>query len=283
MKFQAQDLQKLLDFHGHDSFPRISQQLDPVRSKGELLIPFFARDDSRYLLALKSAALPSTRPELNAMTQDLIGRFRRMSREDQEFVAQNLSHELKIASFAACLALKNQSSSVYEIGPGYGFSSFQYSHLMKEKNIDSSRPIGKLIALEQSRDCFDGAQSLKKMIGQWIGDIEIVLGDAIGYLRNSLRNGDIVFCSLAEPAVALGILDLSRVKPLNLIVSYSARTEDKIALVRGKKFEDLLDPQVYDVYPFKDKKYNSEVRGDLKRIGLLSLISGNVEMVQTNG
>jgi hypothetical protein len=281
MKNPVQDLRNLLAFHGRDCFPKIFEQLDPVRSKGEFVISFFSRDDSRRLLALKSVALFGL--EVQATMQNLIERFRRTDREDQLFVAHNLCHELKIGSLVASLAINDQDSNVYEIGPCFGFSSLQYSHLVKEKSIDSSKPISKLTAIERSKDFFEGAKNLKKMVGNWVGDIEYVLGDAIGYLRSSLRRRDIVFCCLAEPAVVLGILDLSRLRQLNIIVSYSKKTEDAIAIMRGRRFEDLLDPDVYDVYPFEDKKYNSQVVGDLRRIGLLALISEDVERAQSRG
>lgn len=129
---------------------------------------------------------------------------------------------------------------------------------MKEKNL-YSEAIYKLTSIEKNKEYYDYAKDIRKMMGDFVGDIEYVYGDGISYLRHLLREGDLLFSTTTEPDVACGIVELSYLRPLNFIVSYSERANEGIEELRNKKFEDLIDSTCYDVFPFEDKEYNSSI------------------------
>jgi len=267
MKHGNQDLKKLLDFFGHEYFPKISNQLTPVHKK-KFQLPYLGCEGSKHSLALKMTAMYGLKKK--ATSKELIRDFFRLTQRKQIFIAYSLSHELKIASLAASVAMNNQDSHVYEIGPCFGFSSLHYSHLIKEKNL-VSKAICKLTAIETNREWFERALMLRSIVGDYVGQIEYLHGDGVGYLRKSLKNEDIVFASIAEPTVVEGIFSLSNLKRINLLISYSEKTNQKIEERRGKKFEDLIDSDAYNVFPFEDGEYNKHVFWIVGNIGTLAL------------
>jgi len=212
-------------------------------------------------------------------TEQLVRDFKRLDKQEQKFVAYELSHEWKIATLAASIAMTNQESSVFEIGPCFGFSSIQYSHLIKEKGVDQSKPISKLIAIERKKEYLENARKMREMCGPYVGEIEYVFGDAMVILRRSLKKGDLVFSSTAEPPVIEGILGLSNTTPFNLVISYSDKANGKVKADFGGFFEDLVNPSKYDVFPFEDKQYNTYVAGtgpgQFRKLGTLQLVVPN--------
>lgn len=270
VKHGYQSLKNLLDTFSSNHYPRIFNQLNPVRRKGIYVFPYLGSVDSKYILAFKMVAMYGL--EKKTETEELVRNFRKMSGKKQLFVVYNLSHELKIASLAACIAMDKQYSYVYEIGPCLGFSSLHFSHLIKEKGVDS-KPINKLTAIEINKEFVEHAKDMKKMTGDYTGEIDYIHGDAIKYLLNSLKEGDIIFSSIAEPSVIDGLLELSYLKPVNMIISYSEKSNEKMIEMRGKSFVDLIDPNIYDIYPFLDQEHNTHLPRETKKIGVLVLIA----------
>jgi hypothetical protein len=267
MKMNTQDLKGLLDFLGHEKFPGISSQLDPIRKK-EFQLPCWDSESSRKTLALKMTAMYGLKKK--ATTEELVDIFSRMTKRKKIFVAYNLSHELKIASLAACIAMNNQDSNIYEIGPCFGFSSIHYSHLIKEKNL-ASKAVSKLRAIEINKEWFERALAIRSIVGDYVGEIEYLYGDGINYLRKALRKYDIVFASIAEQSVVEGIFSFSLSKPINILVSYSERTDQEIEERWHKRFEDLIDSSSYNVFPFEDREYNKHMFWETGKIGVLAL------------
>ena len=268
VKQNLQTLKDLLNLFGHEYFPRIYSQLNPYNKDRKLVLPYLGSEDSSYSLAFKMMAMDGL--ERKTTTQELVRNFSRMSRRDQLFIAYNLSHELKIASLAASIAMSKQDSNAYEVGPCLGFSSLHFSHLLKEKGMNS-KPIGKLTTIEHNREFLERAKEIEKMTGDYVGVIEHIHGDGIEFLRRSLKNGDIVFCSIAEPPVVSGILDLLVIKTINVVISYSEMTNKEVAKLRCKRVEDLIDPNSYEIFPFEDRDYNTHAFDENGKIGILAL------------
>lgn len=243
--------------------------LTPDFRNGEFVFPFLEIEDSRHSLAFKMVALLGL--ERKSRTSDLVRDFTKMNRQDQQFVDYNLSHELKIATLAASIATTNQNRNVFEVGPCFGFSSIHYSHLMKEKAVHPPTPISRLIAIEWKNGYLQYARDIQRMAEGYAGEIEYVLGDGIRYLRKSLKEGDLVFSSVAEPRVVKGILGLSTKRSFDFVVSYSEKTSDKVRKDQGRCIEDLVDPCGYGVFPFEDREYNTHLTDDLRRRGVLAL------------
>ena len=268
VKHERQDLRKLLEIFSIDYFPRIFSQLNPQRKKKRYIFPYLGSEDSRHILALKMMAMYGLKKKTTS--EELMKDFYRMSQKKKLFIAYNLSHELKIASLAASIAMNKQESNVYEIGPCFGFSSLHYSRLIKEKNINS-KPINKLTAIERNKEFLERAKVIKEITGDYTGEIEYIHGDGIGYLRNSVKKGDIIFLSIGTPFMVDGVLGLSNLKAINFVVSYSETTNDKIKEMRGEIFEDLVDSNTYDVFPFADNEHNTHVPWITGKIGVVAL------------
>jgi hypothetical protein len=268
VKHNFQTLKDLLDYFGNMDFPKIYTSLNPQSKDGRLLIPYLGDEDSEYTLALKMMAMEGLKKKTT--TEELVKDFSRLSPSKQLFIAYNLSHELKVASLVASIAMSRQNSNVYEIGPCFGFSSRHFSHLMREKDM-SSKPIGKVTTIESNEEFFRTSEIIVKIAGKhdYVGEIKQIYGEGIGYLRTSLRNNDIVFSSIAEPLVVNGIFELSVERTINIVVSFSEKTDEEIERRLGKKFEDLLDSRSYEVFPFEDKDYNTHVHDDVEKIGVL--------------
>lgn len=135
---------------------------------------------------MKSAIIghPTTATSITELLQD----FYKRNREQQEFVAYNLSHEWKIATLAAAIAISSQNSNVFEIGPSFGLASIHYSHLVKSKGLSPSTPVSKLVAIEEQRAFLKNAKQLQKICGEYAGEIKYVSDDGIRYLRKALRD-----------------------------------------------------------------------------------------------
>lgn len=267
-KYEWQHLKNALDFFSSEHFPRISSQLTPSRRKNRAVFPFYGSDDSKAILALKMMAMYGIKKKTT--TKELVKKFYRMNRRKQLFIAYNLSHELKIASLAASIAMKKQDSNVYEIGACFGFSSLHYSRLLKEKNLNSKQ-VNRLTVIESNKGFVEQAKTLKKITGDYVGEIEYIHGDGINYVRKTVRNDDVIFSSIATPSVVNGIFGLSNFKSVNIIISYSERTNDKMAEIHGQCFENALNANVYDVFPFEDKEYEIHVLDDIRKMGVVAL------------
>jgi len=202
-------------------------------------------------------------------SQELIHGFLRLKRQDKVFLAYNLSHEFKVATLAASIALSNQESRVFEVGPCCGFSSLHYSHLIKEKII--SKPISKLISIESNKEWADRANDIKNVVGSYVGEINFLFGNGINYLLNSSVDRDIIFSSIAEPLVLEGLFAVSQLRTVNLVVSYSQKTNEYIKTKDNLDFEDLLDSKKYNIFPFEDEDYNKHVNWDTRKIGVMAL------------
>jgi len=268
VKHKYRDIKNLFDLFVHDPFPNLFNQLNPARRKRIYIFPYLGEENSKYILAFKNIAMHGLKKETK--TEQLVKNFRKLDRDKQKFVVYNLSHELKIASLAASIALNKKNSNVYEIGPCFGFSSLHFSHLIKEKGIDT-KSISKLIAIEIKKEFVNEARNIKKMTGDYVGDIEYIHEDGINYLRNKLKKDDVVFSSIATPFMLDGILDLIILTPINLIVSYSEHANEKLMEIRGKYFIDLIDNNTYDLFPFGDNETNLHLPGITPKIGLLAL------------
>jgi protein-L-isoaspartate O-methyltransferase len=239
---------------------------------GEFVFPSFKCEDSKHWLAIKKVALLGL--EKRSTTTELVKDFKESDEDDQRFVAYNLSHEWKIVTLAASVALANQNRNVFEIGPCLGLSSIHYSHLIKEKGINSSAPISRLIAIDHNGQYMEKAREIMKIPGirgAYAGDIEYVTGDGIAYLRKALKKGDLVFSAVAVPRVIEGILDLLKLRSFDFVASYSESIRDGVKGKRGKHIEDLVDPSKHDIFPFEDKEYHAHVPDDLRRMGVLAL------------
>ncbi len=142
---------------------------------------------------------------------------------------------------------------------------------MKEKGICPPAPNSRLIAIEWKKEYLQYARDIQRMTGGYAGEIEYVLGDGIRHLRKSLKEGDLVFSSTAEPRVVEGILGLSNEKSFDFVVSYSEKTSDKVRKDQGRCIEDLLDSCGYEVFPFEDREYNTHLTDEVPRVGVLAL------------
>jgi len=267
-KHEIQYLKNLINIY--TPFPNSFSDLNPRYKNGYFVIPLYGNQDSKVSLALKMDTLLSVQ-EGECTVQELIKKFMALKKSEQKFVAYNLSHELKIATLASFIALDNQDSNVYEIGPCLGFSSHLYSNIIKNQRISPSKPIYKLTAIESNKRFFQAAEKLLQMMDKdYIAKIEYVHGDGIEYLSNLVNNNDIVFASLAEPDVCEGIIDFSNSKKINFVLSYSERTNDEIKRRKGKSIDNMINPDVYQIYPFIDKEYSIYAH-DMRRLGVFVL------------
>lgn len=269
VKREPQNLKGLFDFFGEEHFPSIFSEITPYHRGAYFLFPYYGRDDSKAMLALKMIAFHGLNKK--SSTANLVEKFSKLKRRERRFLAYEMSHELKIATLAACIALNKQDGNAYEIGPCFGFSSLHYSRIIKEKNLQL-KSINKLTSIEKYKEYYEHANDIKKMTGDFVGDIEYIYGDGISYLRPLLKKGDILFSITTEPDVASGIIKLSDLKPINFIVSYSERANERIKELHNKKFEDLIDSTCYDIFPFEDKEYNSHVPWLTKKKGVLARV-----------
>ena len=284
-KHKRQSLKRLLDTFAspQNSF----SQLNPSYKNGDWIIPFYGYEDSQYILAKNMVALFGVASlGLPVITKGytLIQKFRSLDKGTQREIAYDLSHQLKIAALGTSIALRNENANVYEIGPCLGLSSLHYSRWIKEKGIDPSKAIYKLTAVEINEDYVKAAKSLLEIVNkEFISKVEYICEDATVYLPRHMKEGDIVFSSMAQPEVCSCILELSHSIKINFVLSYGEILNLKSIEKTGKTFEDQIDPNLYDVYPFEDKEYNifapeiqtfpKELRGKkkMKRFGVLVL------------
>lgn len=270
MKHIFQTLKQVLDYFGETDFPKIYNSLNPRSRDGRLIIPYLGEDSEVYL-ALKMMALEGLKKKTT--TEELLEMFSKLSADRQLFIAYNLAHELEISSLAASIAMSNQNSDVYEIGSCFGFSSRHFSHLMKEKGVNS-KPIGKLTTLERNEEFFRRSEAIVKTDIKYgyAGEIKQICADGITYLQRSLRPKDLIFSSIAEPLVVKGLFELSITRPINIVASYSVKTNEEVERRLGKPFEDLLDSRTYEIFPFEDRDYNTHVHDDVEKIGAIVLL-----------
>jgi predicted O-methyltransferase YrrM len=271
VRHEYQDLDSLVAAFGREPFPEVYSGLNPRFMNGEFEFPAFEHEDTKHWLAIKKGALQGV--EKTSTTSELVRDFREADEGDQRFVAYNLSHEWKIATLAASVALASESRNVFELGPCFGLSSVHYSHLIKEKGINSSAPISRLTAIDHSGQFMENARYLMTISGirgAYAGDIEFVTGDGVAYLRKRLKKGDLVFASVAVLRVVEGILDLLKLRPFDFVASYSESTQAILKRKRGKAIEDLVDPGTHEIFPFEDKEYHAHVPDDLRRMGVLA-------------
>ena len=271
LKQIRQDLCKIVKAYSEKFFPKIAEQLTPCWEDGAIVIPYLGCEDSQHILALKMMAMKGLKKKMTS--QELVRSFLRQKRKDKIFLAYNLSHEFKIATLAASIALSNQEKRVFEVGPCCGFSSLHYSHLIKEKVV--SKQISKLISIESNKEWADRANDIKNVVGSYIGEINFLFGDGINYLLKSSADSDIIFSSIAEPRVLEGLFAVSQSRTVNLVVSYSQKTNEYIKTKNNLDFENLLDSQKYDIFPFEDGDYNKHVNWDIRKIGVLALPISN--------
>lgn len=151
MKYKRQTIREI--FNNYSLYQDFFSQLNPIYKNDCFIIPFYGENDSLFMLASKMIFFKGL--EIQASTSELVKRYMNLSIKDKNPIAYNLSHELKIATIASYIALKNQDHNIYEIGPGFGHGSLHYSRLIKEKNVTSDKFIYKLISIEKSKECYD--------------------------------------------------------------------------------------------------------------------------------
>lgn len=264
-KHKLQSLKKLLK--SFSPFPNCFSKLSPRRKGKDIVIPYYGEDDSKFVLAITRIAwLGFSR---KATTEELVENFSNLDKEAQEFVAYSLSHELKVTTLAVSIALANQSSTVFEVGPGFGFSSLYYSRLMREKKVSPSKPICKLQAIEIDKGFFQEAKKLQDMASKEIvGEVEFVLADANEFLMASCREGDVIFGSMVQPDLCNTILELSFSSRINFVISYGEAFD-------FRTFNRQIDHRVYEIYPFKDREFKVHVPYLQKRYGVLALTTNH--------
>jgi len=150
--------------------------VSPRRIKDTYYFPYLDDPDSSYILAFKMIAMYGLKIETE--TLKLVNDYKKLDTEKQSFLAYNLSHEFKIATLAASIAMENIESNVYEIGQCYGFSSMHYSHLIREKGI-KDKPISTLTAIEKNKKFVEASKRIKKMTGNYTGDIRYIHNDGV--------------------------------------------------------------------------------------------------------
>lgn len=250
-------------------FPHCFSRLSPRRKGKNIVIPYYGEDDSKFVLALKRTALFGLSKK--AATEELVEEFSNLNVETQERIAYDLCHELKVTSLAASISIVNQTSSVFEVGPCFGFSSLYYSRLMKEKNVSQSKPIYKLKAVEIDEEFLERARILQEMANkEIIGEVEFVHADANKFLIDSCKKGDVVFGSLVQTDLCNTILELSFSKRINFVISYGEAFE-------FRTFNRRIDQKIYEIYPFKDREFRVHVPYEQKRYGTLALTTKRKE------
>jgi len=259
-------LDEVLNWMLREEFPNIAERLSPVRTDDGYKLPFHGPEKSYEDLSFKMVALGIHKSE--AEINDQIDTFLGLSPKDWDFIAYNLSHELKIASMAAAVALENEGANVYEIGPAFGFSSLHFARLVSEKGRDA-----KLVAIERKRECVEMAEKMRDRSVGFEGDIEFIHGDGVVYLNNHLKDGDLVFSSITPPNVMNGILDLLERKSFNLIVSYSEEINNKVMRFRGSSIESIVRSNNQNAIFFQDTLYNRKISWDFSKFALLSRVS----------
>ena len=259
-------LDDVLNWMWDDEFPTIAERLSPVSMEDGYKFPFHGLEKSNEDLSFKMVALGIHKSETEI--DDQIDAFLGLSPNDRDFIAYNLSHELKIASLAAAVALENEDASVYEIGPAFGFSSLHYARLVSEKGRDA-----KLVAVERKREHVEKAEKMRGRAVGFAGDIEFIHGDGVVYLNNHLKDGDLVFSSIAPPNVMNGILDLLERKSFKLIVSYSEEIDNKVTRLRRSSIESIVRSNDRNAIFFPDTQYNRKITWDFSKFALLSRAS----------
>jgi|GEM_PF-5277588 len=240
-------------------FPHCFSKLSPHRKGENIVIPYYGEDDSKFVLAISRIARFGL--SRKATTEELVEEFSNLDTETQEYVAYSLCHELKVTSLAVTIAMTNQSSTVFEVGPCFGFSSLYYSRLMKEKNISPSKSIYKLQAIEINEEFFKEATKLQEMANRKIiGEVKFVLADANRFLMDSCRKNDIIFGSSVQPDLCNTIIELALSKKVNFVVSYGETFDFKTFIKR-------IDPKTYEIHPFKDRDFKVHVPHEQKRYG----------------
>jgi hypothetical protein len=200
-----------------------------------------------------------------ATTTDLVEEFLNLDAETQYNIAYDLCHELKVTTLAASIALANQNSTVFEIGPCFGFSSLYYSRLMKEMNVSQHKPIYRLKAVEINKEFSERAKILQEMANkEIIGEVEFVRADANKFLIDSCKEGDVIFGSLVQSDSCNTILELSFSRRINFVISYGEAFD-------FGTFNRRIDPELYEIYPFKDREFRLHVPYQQKRYGTLAL------------
>ena len=246
---------------------RIFSQLKPANSNGKVIIPYYGESNSDLFLTLKSISIDSRLPlekslypKKESLLPQLARIFRSQSAEYQNCTALAFSHEIQIASLAASIALSNHNSSVFEIGCDYGFGSIHYSRIIKERGISSEKPIYNLTSIDSDEERIKHAKRLKSLIeekgkGFPLAKVSFINADSKSFLNNKCKDNDIVFASISVPYVCKDIFELSRLRKISFLVSYSRDNLKRIKKYMNKWF----DFTNYDVYAFQDRDYNKFV------------------------
>jgi hypothetical protein len=256
-------LDDVLNWIWRDKYQNIAEKLNPIKMEKGYIIPFYGPEKSMMDLNLKMVALGIYRSDEKQKKQ--VDIFKSLNQKEKDFIAYNLSHELKIASMAAAVALENENINVFEIGPAFGFSSLHFARLISKK----SKTV-RLVTIERKKESVDKAEEMRKCVKGVSGDIKFIHGDGVIYLNNHLKDGDIVFSSIAPPNVMNGILDLLNRKSFNLIVSYSEEISNKITSFRGRTIDNIIRSYNRNAIFFEDEVYNQNITWDFSKFAFLS-------------
>jgi len=186
------------------------------------------------------------------------------TRKNQDFISYNLSHEVKIVSLAAAVALECKDVSLYEIGPDFGFSSLHYARLVCEIGRDA-----KLVTVERKRESVEMAEKLRGRVADFAGDIKFIQRDGVVYLSNHLKDGDLIFSSIPPPNVMNGIMDLLERKSFKLIASYSEEINNRVMRFKGRSIKNLVRSNDRSSIFFEDVLYNRTITWDFSKFGLV--------------
>jgi protein-L-isoaspartate O-methyltransferase len=260
------DLDEVLNWIWRDECPYIAERVTAVRREEGYTFPFHGPEKSKVDLSFKMVALGIHKSEVEI--EDQIDTFLSLSHKDRVFIAYNLSHELKIASLVAAIALEHEDANVFEIGPAFGFSSLHYSRLVREKGRDA-----KLVAVERKREYVEQAEKMRGRAVGLAGDIEFIHGDGVVYLNTHLNDGDVVFSSITPPNVLNGMIDLLEMKSFNLIVSYSEEINNKVIRSRGSSIESIVRSHDRNAIFFQDTQYNQKIPWDFSKFVFLSRVA----------
>lgn len=273
MLHKIKPLKELVNQYGpiKDTFSKLS----PSYKNNCLILPWYGEQDSKFLFALKMDALPGINVEKNKGEgiRKRYDKFVNISKLEKNYVIYSISHEIKIASIAAGIALNHQMSHIYEIGPGTGLASHFYSRVIKEAKVENSANIFKLTSIEKDKGFYKTAQQLLEFTNNdFLTEIEYILGNGIEYLNQHCKNNDIVFISLAAPEVCKGILDITANTSINLVMSYSGTTKRMVQKERSRRIQDFIKLNGYEVFPFSDQEYNKKIANKYeKRYGIVAL------------
>ncbi len=77
--------------------------------------------------------------------------------------------------------------------------------------------------------------------------------------KGECKHDDILFSITTQENVAVKIIELSKLIPIILVVTYSNMVDSRIKELCGNTFENSINSTNYDVFPFGDNLYNSRI------------------------